>query len=279
MSKTQVIIALVVLCLMGTIWGSVQDKKSQGLERELEALKEQLVAAPVAGEAATGQPDLEELKSQNKTLLEDAAILKKTIIDQQANIAQLKQEMADAVSGSQAAEMLQAQLHKRAADLDVLKGHIAVIKAELEGKVAALVAAEENLAGLEEVKNTLANNVDVYSAKSQKLSAEVEEYGQRIRSLEKALEERTKLLVANQEELSRTKLNMNVLLSKIGAQNNSLAILEETRVALTKELAAKFQTIEDLERQLSAQVTDEAVMVGKGHVEETAPAEEAPAHH
>ncbi|MBU0961378.1 MAG: hypothetical protein KKH60_07595, partial [Proteobacteria bacterium] len=164
-------------------------------------------------------------------------------------------------------------------DLDVLKGHIAVIKAELEGKVAALVAAEENLAGLEEVKNTLANNVDVYSAKSQKLSAEVEEYGQRIRSLEKALEERTKLLVANQEELSRTKLNMNVLLSKIGAQNNSLAILEETRVALTKELAAKFQTIEDLERQLSAQVTDEAVMVGKGHAEETAPAEEAPAHH
>lgn len=272
MSKTQVIIALVVLCLMGTIWGSVQDKKSQGLERELEALKEQLVAtAPVADE--TSQTALEELMSQNKVLVEDAAVLKKTIVEQQGNIAALQQKMAEAVNGSQTAETLQAQLHKRTADLDVLKGHIAVIKAELEGKAAALVAAEAKLAELEEVKNTLANNVDVYSAKSQELSAEVEECGVRVRSLEKALEERTKLLVSNQEELSRTKLNMNVLLSKIGAQNNSLAILEETRVALAKELADKFLTIEDLERQLSAQVTDKAVMEGESQ------AEEAPVQH
>lgn len=273
MSKTQVIIALVVLCLMGIIWGSVQDKKSQGLERELEALKEQLVStAPVAGEVAGSPADVEELKSQNKALLEDALTLKKTIIAQQESIAALKQQIEEAASGSQEAEILQNQLDKCTAALGELEGTIATLKSESEAKVAALAAAEEKLAGLEEVKNTLANNVDSYSAKSQELSAEVEEYGLRIRSLEKALEERTKLLVRNQEELSRTKLNMNVLLSKIGAQNNSLAILEETRVALSKELAEKFQTIENLERQLSAQVTVEAVV-------EEAAAEEAPAQH
>ncbi|MBU0945242.1 MAG: hypothetical protein KJ804_09650 [Proteobacteria bacterium] len=274
MSKTQVIIALVVLCLLGIIWGSVQDKKSQGLEKELEALKGQLTTtAPGADEATISQADLEGLQAQNKGLLEDTAILKQTIVDQQAGISGLQQQLAEAVKNSQAAEMLQAQLTKRTADVKKLMGTIATIKAELEDKVAALAAAEETQRGLEEVKNTLANTVDEYSAKSQKLSAEVEEYGLRVRSLEKALEERTKLLLSNQEELARTKLNMNVLLSKIGAQNNSLAILEETRVALTKELAEKFSTIEDLERQLSAQVTVETVIEGQGH------AEEAPAQH
>ncbi len=32
MSKNQIIIALVVLCLIGTIWGSVQAKKAQVLK-------------------------------------------------------------------------------------------------------------------------------------------------------------------------------------------------------------------------------------------------------
>ncbi len=269
MSKTQVIIALVVLCFLGIIWGSVQDKKSQGLERELEALKEQSVStAPVVGEAASSPAAVEELKSQNKVLLDDALTLKKTIIAQQESIAALKQQIEEAASGSQEAEILQAQLDKSTAALGEREETIAALKSEIEAKIAALAAAEENLAGLEEVKNTLANNVDSYSAKSQQLSAEMDEYGLHIRSLEKALEERTKLLVRNQEELSRTKLNMNVLLSKIGAQNNSLAILEETRVALSKELADKFQTIENLERQLSVQVTVEEAAV-----------EEAPAQH
>lgn len=278
MSKNQIIIVLVVLTLVGTIWGSVQDKKSENLERQLAAMKKQPVAAaPVADEAVVNQSKkaLEMMKSQNKKLLETAATLKGTIASQKEELTGLKQQVEEITSGSQAAEVLQAQLDTRTADLTALEENIAVVKAELEEKSTALVAAEE-------VKNTLANNVDVYSAKSQQLSAEVEECGLRASSLEKALEERTKILQASEEELARTKLNMNVLLSKIGAQNKSLAILEETRIALTKELAAKFLTIEDLERHLSAQVTVEAAIVEdveESQVEEAAPAEEAPVEH
>ena len=277
MSKNQIIIALVVLCLVGTIWGSVQDKKSTSLERQLAAMKTQASAVPVMDESAVSDAqaatakalaEIEELKSQNQALLADAATLKGSVASQQQEIVSLKKELADSEGGSQAIEAMQAQLDKRIAEIAKLEEAVASAKAALEQKNAALAAAEEAAAGLESVKSALANSVDVYSAKSQELSAEVEEYGMRVASLEKALEERTKSLVAAGEELARTKLNMNVLLSRLAAQNNSLEILEETRVALEKELATKFLIIEDLQHQLSAQVVVEVAPV-----EETAAVE------
>jgi chromosome segregation ATPase len=282
MSKNQIIIALVVLCLVGTIWGSVQDKKSTSLERQLAAMKTQAPAASVPDEAAVSEAqaatakalaECEELKVQNQALLADAATLKGSVASQQQEITSLNKELTNSSDGgSQAIEVMQAQLDKRTAELAKLEETVASVNAALEQKSAELAAAEEATAGLEGMKSALANSVDAYSAKSQELSAEVEEYGLRILSLEKALEERTKILVSAGEELSRTKLNMNVLLSRIAAQNESLEILEETRIALEKELAINFMTIEGLQYQLSTQVIEEVV------VEEVAPAavEEAP---
>ena len=283
MSKNQIIIALVVLCLVGTIWGSVQDKKSTSLERQLVAMK-QAPAAPVMVEAAVSDAqavtssvlaELEELKSQNTKLLENAATFKGSVASQQDEIASLKKELAESDGGSQAIEVMQAQLDKRISEIAALEEAVAAAKAELDKTNAALAVAEEAAAGFEEVKSTLANSVDAYSAKSQELAAEVEESAVHIQSLEKALEERTKILVAAGEDLARTKLNMNVLLSKIAAQNNSLEILEETRVALEKELAKKFQIIEELQHQLSAQVVIEEVILEEAPA---APVEEAPAN-
>ncbi len=279
MSKNQIIIALVVLCLLGTIWGSVQNKKSTSLERQLVAMRQDAApAAAVVDEAAAeavanesqaaikaAQAEAEELKSQNKELLADVATLK-------GSLAGLTKEMEETDDGSKALEALQAQLDEGSAESVKLGEALAAAKAEFDEKSAALTAAEAAAAGFEEVKSTLANAVDAYSLKSQELSAEVEKSAQHISALENALEERTKLLIANGEELGRTKLNMNVLLSKIAAQNKSLAILEETRVALEKELVNRFQIIEELQHQLSAQVVVEDV------IEEAAPVEEAPAH-
>lgn len=283
MSKNQIIIALVVLCLVGTIWGSVQDKKSTSLERQLAAMK-QAPAAPVMVGAAVSDAqavtssvlaELEELKSQNTKLLENAATFKGSVASQQDEIASLKKELAESDGGSQAIEVMQAQLDKRISEIAALEEAVAAAKADLDKTKAALAVAEEAAAGFEEVKSTLANSVDAYSAKSQELAAEVEESAVHIQSLEKALEERTKILVAAGEELARTKLNMNVLLSKIAAQNNSLEILEETQVALEKELAKKFQIIEELQHQLSAQVVIEEVILEEAPA---APVEEAPAN-
>lgn len=280
MSKNQVIIALVVLCLLGTIWGSVKDKKATGLERQLAAMKEQATApaAPAADgveghapQAASGETSsaIADLKAQNKELLEQAATLKGSLASQKDEIANLKIEL-EAASNEQALEAMQAELDKRTAEVAKLEETVVAAKAELYKKNVALAAAEEAVAGFEELKSTLANNVDTYSAKSQELSAEVDEYRLQVSELEKALEERTKLLVESGEELARTKLNMNILLSKIAAQNNSLSILEETRVALEKELAAKVQAVEELQHQLSAQV-----IVDEVTVEEVVPAAEA----
>ena len=267
MSKNNVIIALVVLCLVGTIWGSVQDKKSESLERQIAAMKSGQVqsnsavaeegTAVISSEALeTAQAQIGNLTSQNKELLAKAATLKGTI-------AGLEKEIAEN-GGKEAVAAVQADLDKSNAAVAALEETVAAVKADLDEKITALAAAEQATADLENVKNSLANSIDAYSEKSQGLAAELEEAALRVEALEKALEERSKLLVGNGKELSRTKLNMNVLLSRIAAQNNSLAILEETRVALEKELADKSLIIEDMKQQLGARnvveaVTEEAV--------------------
>ena len=263
MSKNNVIIALVVLCLVGTIWGSVQDKKSESLERQIAAMKSgQVQSNPAVAEEGTAiissealetaQAQIGNLTSQNKELLAKVATLKGTI-------AGLEKEIAEN-GGKEAVAAVQAELDKSNAAIATLEETVAAVKADLDEKIAALAAAEQATADLENVKNTLANSIDAYSEKSQALSAELEESALRVDALEQALEERSKLLVGNGKELSRTKLNMNVLLSRIAAQNNSLAILEETRIALEKELANKFLIIEEMKQQLSAQGVVEAVI-------------------
>ncbi len=288
MSKNNVIIALEVLCLVGTIWGSVQDKKSESLERQIASMKGQ---SPVEGLVATdgvavssealdkalGQ--VETLNSQNKELLAKAATLKGTV-------SGLKKELEESDGGAQAVAAMQGELDKSTGAVAKLEEIVAAVKADLTEKITALAVAEEAAAGLENVKTTLANSIDAYSEKSQELTAELENANLRIAAIETALEERTKLLVANGKELSRTKLNMNVLLSRIAAQNNSLAILEETRIALEKELASKFLIIEELQFQLGAQIVVDAVIEEKlaetvieieEQLEEAGAAQEAPA--
>ncbi|MCK5071352.1 MAG: hypothetical protein KAR01_12440 [Desulfocapsa sp.] len=293
MSKNQIIIALVVLCLVGTIWGSVQDKKSDSLERQLAAMRagapavadtaEHAVEATghAAGAAVTSEPsagalaEIEELKSQNQELLTNAATLKGSVDSQKEEIAELKKEVEGSDS-SVAIEAMQTELDKNAAELASLKEAVtaateaaATANSALEEKTAALAAAQEATAGLENVKASLANSVDNFNAKSQALAEEVEASGVRVVALEKALEERTRLLVAGGEELARTKLNMNVLLSRIAAQNDSLDILDGTRIVLEKELAVKFQIVEELQAQLSSQVV-EVIVVEEAVVEEAA---------
>jgi chromosome segregation ATPase len=289
MSKNQIIIALVVLCLLGTIWGSVKDKKSENLERQLAAMNAQTSTASVATETtvnaavstaaseatAKALAEVKNLKSQNKKLLEKAATLNGTLTAQKEELAAMKTKLTEVDDGSQAVEAMQAKLDDKTSAITALEEAVAAGKAELDKKNVELAAAEEATAGLEDVKATLANNVDEYNAKSQELAAEVEEYSLRVQSLTNALEERTKLLVEAGEELARTKLNMNVLLSKIAAQNNSLAILEETRVALEQELASKFLTIEALQNQLGIEVSEEVVVVEEEAA--LAPEEAAPA--
>jgi chromosome segregation ATPase len=262
MSKNNIIIALIVLCFLGIIWGSVQNKKSSSIERQLVAMRGETPAAAHASDAAApaadthavasdGQADVKSLTAQNQELLTKAASLKGSVDSQKEEIAALKKELAES-SGSQAIEAIKT-----------LEEAVAAAKAELEEKDKALAVATEASEGCDELKSSLANSVDTYSAKSQELAAEVEEYNLRIASLDKALDERTRLLVGAGEELARTKLNMNVLLSKIGSQNNSLEILEETRVSLEKELSLKSMMIEAMEQQLGGQDIEEIVVVGE----------------
>ena len=281
MSKNNIIIALVVLCLIGTIWGSVQDKKSDGLERQLAAMKDQSHATQEVvtdGHEATAVTDdasvakIAALKAENKSLQKKAASLKRSASAHKGELAGLKKELAEAGKSAEALKVLQAQRDQRASKIAKLEEKVAAVQADLAEKANALATAQEAASSFEAKQGNLASSVDAYSVKSQELSSALENAALRVASLEKALEERTKLLVDNANELARTKLNMNVLLSRIAGQNNSLAILEETRIALEQELANKFLIVEELQHQLSAQVVVDEVVV------ETTE-EHAPVHH
>lgn len=276
MSKNNIIIALVVLCLVGVIWGSVENKKSGSMERQLLAMRAETSATPatvepgVAEEAASkAMAEIKDLKSQNKKLL--------------TSVASLKKDLTKSQGGSQAVEAMQAEFDSKAAAVTSLEEAVVAAKTELEQKSLELAAAteaiaglEETIAGLEDVKSTLANDVDKYNAKNQQLVTEVEACSLRLHSFNKTMEERGRLLVESGEELARTKLNMTVLLSKIAAQNNSLEILEGARAALETELAARSLIIEDLLSKRDIQVVQEIILVEEDTP--AAPAEEAPAN-
>ncbi len=263
MNKNYVIIALVGLALLGTIWGSVKDKKADNLERQLVAMRQGGGSSvALASHEAGSQEDAHAVAAESTAASDDLNAQNKASLEEAATIASQKEEI-EALKG------LQAELDSRTAEVAKLKEAVAAAEAKL-------AAAEESVKGFEELKSTLANDVDAYSAKSQELAVKVEEDQAQIAELEKALEDRTKLLVASGEELARTKLNMNVLLSKIAAQNNSLSIFEETRAALEQELAEKVNTIEELQHQLTAQVIVDAVIIEEAApADETAPAKEA----
>ncbi|MBL4901259.1 MAG: hypothetical protein JKY62_01235 [Desulfocapsa sp.] len=262
MSKNNIIIALVVLCFLGVIWGSVKEKKIDSLEKQLASMRAEVsVAAETAEHAAVANTttsdaagkalaEVKDLRSQNKKLTGNIDTLKGDVARQKKKIDSLKKELAEFDDGSQALEAMQAQFDKaieamqaqldnKTAAIATLEEAVVAAMATIEQKNMELATAVEVTAGLEEVKATLANKIDEYNAKNQEIAAEVEACNLRVATLERALEERAKLLVRAGEELARTKLNTNVLLSKIAAQNNSLGILEETRVALEAELAGK----------------------------------------
>ncbi len=290
MSKNQIIIALVVLCLLGTIWGAVKGKKASSLERQLVAMQQQPAVSVVdetamkkEKEAVKGKvkavvKDLKaqkavvrKLQAQNKELVANAATLEGSIASQKDEISKLNTELKSS-DGEKAVKAIKKQLNKKAAQVAKLEKAVVAAKAALDGKNVALAAAEKTVAGFEDMKATLANSVDSYSAKSQALAVEVDEHRAQTAKLAKVLEDQTKLLVIGGEELARTKLNMNILLAKIAAQNNSLSILEETRVTQEKELATMLKVIEELQHQLSAQVIVDPVIVEDAPAKEAAPA-------
>jgi chromosome segregation ATPase len=274
MSKNNIIIALVVVCFLGVTWGLVKNKKNDSLESLVASMKaeasetaEHIAAATTTTSDAAGKAlaEVKNLKAQNKKLLRNAEMLRETVASLKKKSASLRSELAEFDDGSQAleakldkvTEATQAKLANKTAAIATLEEAVVAAMLTIEQKNMELATAAEVITGLEDVKATLANNIDEYNAKSQELATEVEEYNLRVTTLEKALEERTRLLVGAGEELARTKLNMNVLLSKIGAQNNSLEILEKTVAVLEAKLAGKVVEIV---------------------VEEAIPVEEAPAN-
>ncbi|MEN8190317.1 MAG: hypothetical protein ABFS19_10755 [Thermodesulfobacteriota bacterium] len=263
MGKNQLMIGLAVVCLLGVLWGSVKDKQSKNLLKEIENLNVQL-GQTQGGERvdpAAIARELNELRSGKKELLANVATLKGDMQSKVDEIGALKKKLESAPAVDPAAmEEAKAKLAGCQEDLGGAQENSVAMKAELEGANQGLAEAGALLNAAEEIKIQLANDLDALNQQTQTLATAAQEDGARITALEAALDKRTKALIRSGEELDRTKLNMNVLLSKIGGQQDSLKILEKTRLALEKELAAKFLLIEELESQLAKGDSVEAVI-------------------
>ncbi|MBC8209120.1 MAG: hypothetical protein H8E79_08145 [Desulfobulbaceae bacterium] len=204
MSKNQLMFFMVILTLFGTIWGSVRDKQVKVLNKKIAVLDQQLVQE--GGEAS---PVVVELQTQ--------------LAAEKAEIVRLREQLiAGAPEGAFADPAELAACTKR---VQQLQDALAVAQEKAE----RMTAAEAKLASLEGMKSKMANTVDTYSAQAQEFSVEVEKNAIHIQALEKALENKNRALGGCNEDLKRARLNMDVLLSQIAAQQESLRILEEAR--------------------------------------------------
>ncbi len=203
MSKNQLMFFLVILTLFGTIWGSVRDKQVKVLSKKVAVLNQQLAQGGPASQAMV------ELQGQ--------------LAASRAEIVRLQEQLAAGNPDGSAADP--AELLACTKRSQQLQDALAIAQEKAE----RLATAEARLASLEGMKSKMANTVDSYSAQAQEFSVEVEKNTIHIQALEKALENKNRALGGCNEDLKRARLNMDVLLSQIAAQQESLKILEESR--------------------------------------------------
>lgn len=200
MNKSQLMFFLVVLALFGTIWGSVRDKQVKNLNKEVAHLQAQL--------------------SEGVTPVSDEAVAAE-LAARDAEITGLNKQLAALTSG-EGGEVDASALVACNQRVVQLEKNLAAA----QDKAARLAELEGKLAAMEGMKSKMANSVDSYSAQAQEFSAQVEKDAIHIQALEKALEGKNRAISECRTEVDRTRLNMNVLLSKIAAQEESLQRLQ-----------------------------------------------------
>ncbi|MDW7772579.1 MAG: hypothetical protein SCH71_06775 [Desulfobulbaceae bacterium] len=262
MNKNVVIFILVLFTLLGSIWGSVADRKKVSLEVQLEEMTAEMEKLDsraskereqVLGKTAGLQETLAEKDKQlQKARTELVALRKSTkAVESQlsectASLQEMNQKNENSMQEIQAAKKTIASLQAAAE--------------KQEGKQQT-VQQPKNLTEEPRKKNAetaekkqeepaLQDQLQAASLTVEYLRQEFNACNAQIIGLEKLVDEKNSAIDATTQEMDRLRINMDVLLSKIADQRESLQKLQEKNRQMVKELGVKNKEIASLQEEV-----------------------------
>ncbi|NOX81308.1 MAG: hypothetical protein GXP57_09545 [Deltaproteobacteria bacterium] len=254
MNKNLVIFALVVLTILGSIWGSVANKKKMSLEQQLT-------------ETVTKLQKLRQHNSREREqILGKTASLQEVLNDKENQLLNGRKELValrkankaleSKLSGCDAAvQKLKGENAAQFKDLQAATARIARLTGALKGQNKPLPGAGRDMT----TAGTTAGSAASGSLPEQMRSAQqtIEELRQQlaaasaqIAGLEKIVDEKNSAIKETAQAMARSKVNMNVLLAKISEQQDSLQQLRTEKQELVKQLAAKDEEIANLREKI-----------------------------
>lgn len=263
MNKNGIIVILVVATLIGSIWGSVANRKKIDLERKL-------------NETVANMKKLAEVTAQEQEqVLGKTAELQESIVIKDRQMDKARKELVALRKETQA---LEARLSEYNATVQNLTGErdeclreLMAARKELSslsdspGRLGAAAAVEAEVvppAGEPEMQQGEVSESGVPGAESlwdrlQAAELTVAEQQQRLEAanariigLEKIVVEKTDALEAAGKEIDRLRINMDVLLAKIADQQENLRETQDKSRALSLELAARNDELAELRKEL-----------------------------
>jgi len=203
---------------------------------------------------------LAEMTKQATAAAQQIAVLKKENAALKAEMNKISEQVAGKAGAAATAKV--AALQKNIADLQQqIKQkdmQIAQLQAAMKKMQAATAAMEKSAKATREVQKEQPEPTVVVVKEEDRNQdqgdnggcLELEKAKAQILGLEKIVEEKNAAVEELSQELDRVKINMDVLLSKIADQQDSLQEVQEENGELVKELAAKNEECADLQEQL-----------------------------
>lgn len=272
MNKNVIIFILVVFTLIGSIWGSIANRQKISMEAQLEqmeaAMKSLNVQASkereqVLGKTAGLQETLTEKEDQLQKARDELIVLRKSSQAVESKLSECTSTLQETnlknenyINEIQAAKNTINDLKETIARLEERTAGEEQPAAE-QPKVAQEEKTEvekadkptgeqidsEELTALQDQLQTTTLTVD-------RLREELDACNAQIIGMEKLVDEKNAGIDEISGEMDRLRINMDVLLSKIADQRDSLQELQEEKRGLAKELAEKNEEIADLKEEV-----------------------------
>jgi chromosome segregation ATPase len=211
MNKNNFIFILFVAALLGSTWGAVVNRQKIDLEQQLR----------------DARAELQKVSEQTGGLESPA--------EKQVQLDKARKELAEL---RKAKQFLEEKLSASTAAIQVLSGEKESLARQLKSGQGSETAVQEKTAGAAQK-----------SGGEEGLRQHLEEVNAQLLGLEKIVDEKNSDLQEAAAEKERLQINMDVLLAKIADQKRALLAIQEENRELVKQLAARNETADFLEKQ------------------------------
>ena len=240
MSKNTVIFILVVAALLGSVWGGIANKERRDLRIRLQEMTQEM-------EKLTSRTEREREQVLGKT-----AGLQETLVERDQQLAKARKELVTLRKNVKALEAEISGCNAAVARLTKEKKLAARLSArKAKPTPAETTVAEQPVLTRAEDDAELRRQLQDARLAVQRLQQQLDAANARIAGLEKTIDEKTDAMTETGQEMDRLKINMDVLLARIGDQQDEIQELKDENRALVKELTAKNEELSDLMEEMA----------------------------